>query len=74
MLDVLHWLHELIWFDRQNSQDEDKSLKILNIDSSCSIPPSEVVRDLGVLLDCNLNMTQHISAIARAQTSETLPG
>ena len=48
---------ELIWFDRQDQSDEIKSLKILKLDSSCSIPPSEVVRYLGVLLDCNLNTT-----------------
>src|SRR6218665_4153466 len=30
-----------------------------------SIPPSDVVRDLGVLLDCKLNMTQHVSSTVR---------
>src|SRR6218665_2963581 len=30
----------------------------LNLDPQCSIPPSDVVRDLGVLLDCKLNMAQ----------------
>src|SRR6218665_3396104 len=33
--------------------------------TQCSIPPSDVVRDLGVLLDCKLNMTQHVSSTAR---------
>src|SRR6218665_2634724 len=31
----------------------------------CSISPSDVMRDLDVLLDCRLSMTQHVSSTAR---------
>src|SRR6218665_2935534 len=55
---------ELIWFDRR-SRVVDNTTKHLNLDPQCSIPPSDVVRDLGVLLDCKLNMTQHVSSTAR---------
>src|SRR6218665_4130315 len=37
----------------------------VNVDPQCSIPPFDVVRDLGVLLDFRLNMTQHVSSTAR---------
>jgi len=66
---------ELIWFDRRSTLDDDNSTKNLNLDPQCSIPPSDVIRDLGVLLDCRLNMTQHVSCTARTSqnlTSETL--
>src|SRR6218665_2052533 len=55
---------ELIWFDRRSRVD-DNPTKNLNLDPQCSIPPSGVVRDLSVLLDCRLNMTQHVSTTAR---------
>src|SRR6218665_1182330 len=55
---------ELIWFDRR-SRVVDNTTKHLNLDPQCSIPPSDVVRDLGILLDCKLNMTQHVSSTAR---------
>src|SRR6218665_504045 len=55
---------ELIWFDRRTKVD-DNTTKHLYLDPQCSIPPSDVVRDLGVLLDCKLNMTQHVSSTAR---------
>src|SRR6218665_2981070 len=55
---------ELIWFDRR-SRVVDNIRKHLNLDPQCSIQPSDVVRDLGVLLDCKLNMTQHVSSTAR---------
>src|SRR6218665_488484 len=50
--------------DRRTRVDDNKT-KHLNLDPQCSIPPSDVVRDLGVLLDCKLNMTQHVSSTAR---------
>src|SRR6218665_3599863 len=66
---------ELIWFDRRN-RVVDNTTKHLNLDPQCSIPPSDVVRDLGVLLDCKLNMTQHVSSMlfppSKNSTSETL--
>jgi len=55
---------QLIWFDRR-SRVVDNATKHLNLDPQCSIPPSDVVRGLGVLLDCKLNMTQHVSSTAR---------
>src|SRR6218665_2998894 len=70
---------ELIWFDRRTRVD-DNTTKHLYLDPQCSIPPSDVVRDLGVLLDCKLNMTQHVSPQgqnmlfppSKNSTSETL--
>jgi len=55
---------ELIWFDRRSRVDDNTTMH-LNLDPQCSIPPSDVVRDFGVLLDCKLNMTQHVSSTAR---------
>ena len=55
---------ELIWFDRR-SREDDKTTKNLNLDPQCSIPPSDVIRDLGVFLDCRLNMTQYVTSTAR---------
>src|SRR6218665_1371187 len=55
---------ELIWFDRR-SRVVDNSIRHLNLDPQCSIPPSDVVRDLGVLLGCKLNMTHHVSSTPR---------
>src|SRR6218665_3419536 len=55
---------ELIWFDRRSRVD-DNTTKNLNLDPQCSIPPSDVVRDLGFLLDCRLNTTQYVSSTTR---------
>src|SRR6218665_453221 len=55
---------ELIWFDRRSRVDVNTT-KNLNLVPQCSIPPFDVMRDLGVLLDCRLNMTQHVSSTAR---------
>ena len=57
---------ELIWFDRRSRPDDDKQIKSLHLESNCTILPSDVIRDLGVLLDSSLNMTQHISSVAKA--------
>ena len=57
---------ELIWFDRKSADDNDKSSKILKIQADCSVLPSDVVRDLGVLLDSQLTMTNHIASVAKA--------
>src|ERR1043165_9798550 len=57
---------ELIWFDRRSRPDDDKQIKSLHLESNCTILLSDVVRNLGVLLDSTLNMTQHISSVARA--------
>src|SRR6218665_414687 len=35
------------------TEDDDKNTKNLNLHPQCSIPPSDVIRDLGVLLDCS---------------------
>src|SRR6218665_1264713 len=56
---------EFIWFDRRSRLDDDKKTKNLNLDPQCTIPPSDVICDLGVLLDRRLNMTQHVSSTAR---------
>src|SRR6218665_2030510 len=42
-----------------NSLDDDKKVKNLNLDPQCRNPPNDAIRDLGVLLGCRLNMTQH---------------
>lgn len=60
---------ELIWFDRKMSRDNDNDLpsKTLNLEAnSLNISPSKVVRDLGVLIDCQLTMVNHVSAVSRA--------
>src|SRR6218665_3547191 len=49
----------------RRSRVDNNTTKHLNLDPQCNIPPSDVVRDLGVLLDCKLNMTQHVSSTAR---------
>jgi len=48
---------ELIWFNRKAPRDDARAIQTIDIDEDCSIVPSEVVRDLGVLLDCGLTMT-----------------
>ena len=58
---------ELIWFDRKLSCDNDFPSKTLNSEaSSLNITPSKVVRNLGVLIDCQLTMVSHVSEITRA--------
>src|ERR1043165_330880 len=57
---------ELIWFDRRSRPDDDKQIKSLHLESNCIILPSDVVRDLGLLLDSSPNMPQHISSVARS--------
>ena len=60
---------ELIWFDRKMSRDNDNDLpsKTLNLEAnSLNISPSKVVRDLGVLIDCQLTIVNHVSAVSRA--------
>jgi len=39
---------------------------ILDVDANCTIHPAAVVRDLGVLLDSQLLMSNHIAYVARA--------
>lgn len=57
---------ELIWFDRKPSCDNKSPSKIMNIEANSSIVPSKVVRNLGVLIDCQLTMVNHISSVTRA--------
>ena len=57
---------ELIWFERKPSCDNESPSKILKIEANSSIEPSKVVRNLGVLLDCQLTMVNHISSVTRA--------
>ena len=51
---------ELIWFTRRIKNDNDLAVQI---DKDCCIQPSDVVRDLGVLFDNTLSMTNHISSV-----------
>jgi len=57
---------ELVWFDRKKPQDDDRAVNVINFDTDCSVMPSAVVRDLGVLLDRSLTMTNHITSIVKA--------
>src|SRR6218665_3369317 len=54
---------ELVWLDRQSRLDDDKKTLNLNLDPQCCIPPFDVIPDLGVLLHCTFNMTQHVTSI-----------
>ena len=55
---------ELIWFGSRRTLDKvSRSDLTLQLDSG-TLNPVEVVRDLGVLLDCELSMKQHIARIA----------
>jgi hypothetical protein len=57
---------ELIWFDRRSGSHSDLKTLSLQLDETCSIQPSTVVRDLGVLLDSTLSMSHHVNFMARA--------
>ena len=55
---------ELIWFGSRVSlkklTEDDFTLQF----DSCSVHPVSVVRDLGVMLDCELSMKQHVTKVA----------
>ena len=56
---------ELIWFGSRRTLDMvSRSDLTLQLDSGTLHPVEVVVRDLGVLLDCELSMKQHIAWIA----------
>ena len=55
---------ELIWFS--NLAKENQPNLIIKIDENCLIKPSDVVHDLGVLLDNKLSMTRHISSVTKS--------
>jgi Reverse transcriptase (RNA-dependent DNA polymerase) len=55
---------ELIWFS--NFPKENQLDLSVQIDDNCLIEPSDVVRDLGVLLDNKLSMSNHISAVTKS--------
>ena len=57
---------ELIWFDRRSGSHPDLNTLSLQLDKTCSIRPSTVVRDLGVLLDSKLSMSNHVNSVAKA--------
>ena len=57
---------ELIWFDRRSQPNLNLETLSLRLTDTCSIQPSKVVRDLGVLLDSKLSMSNHISSITKA--------
>ena len=56
---------ELIWFDRKPSSANDSPSNLMNIQANSSIVPSKVVRNLGVLIDCQLIMVNHISSVTK---------
>ena len=47
---------ELIWFNRLLTPATDIPHTVLNLGPDCSIKPTDVVRDLGVLLDNTLSL------------------
>ena len=55
---------ELIWFF--NLAKEKQPNFTMKIDDNCVIEPSDIVRDLGVLLDNKLSMTHHISSVTKS--------
>jgi len=59
---------EIIWFGSQSNlaklRNTDCSVQV----GSSQIQPSTVVRDLGIHLDSELSMTQHIAKVAMAAT------
>jgi hypothetical protein len=58
---------ELIWFaSSANLMKLDSSDTKIIIDGSCPIQSSHVVRNLGVFLDSELNMRDHISRVTRS--------
>jgi hypothetical protein len=64
---------EVIWFGSKTNlkkiQDMDLALRV----GTDVIQPAKVVRDLGVLLDQELTMKQHISKVTRACFFPTAP-
>ena len=58
---------ELIWFDRQPKPHASKTVDMnIHIDANCVLHPADVVRHLGVLLDSQLSMNNHIIATTSA--------
>ena len=55
---------ELIWFS--NLAKEKQPNFTVKIDDNCIIEPSDVVRDLSVLLDNKLSMIHHISSVTKS--------
>jgi len=58
--------NELIWFDCNAKRSVETLDMNLDIDANCTIRPAALVRDLGVLLDIQLLMSNHIDSVARA--------
>jgi len=56
---------ERIWFDRHAKRSVKTLDMNLDIDANCTIHPATVVRDLGVLLDSQLSISNHIASVAR---------
>ena len=59
---------ELIWFDRKLSCDNDSPSKIMEFEASNFTVPSQVVRNLGVLLDHKLTMVNRKSCFLSYQS------
>ena len=57
---------ELIWFDRKLLCDNNSPFKIMEFEASNFTVPSQVVRNLGVLLDHKLTMVNHVSSVTKA--------
>ena len=58
---------EFIWFGSSaNLSRLDSSDTTISVDVATAIQSSQVVRNLGVLFDCELNMRNHISHVARS--------
>ena len=71
---------ELIWFGTRSMLSKLQGLETGILVSGLEVKPVESVRDLGVTLDCQLNMRAHISKIVSAcynnpqdSTTSTLP-
>src|SRR6218665_1247089 len=57
---------ELLWFGRRSQSNLGLKTLSLQLNDSCSIQPSNVVRDLGLLLDSKLSMSMHIGSVTKA--------
>src|SRR6218665_2387256 len=57
---------ELLWFGRRSQSNLGLKTLSLQLNDSCSIQPSNVVRDLGVLLVSKLSMSKHIGSVTKA--------
>src|SRR6218665_969942 len=57
---------ELLWFGRRSQSNLGLKTLSLQLNDSCSIQPSNVVRDLGLLLDSKLSMSKHIGSVTKA--------